>query len=262
MVCNWFDNRSVYTGSNWIGIEPIDMCRRFDRTAKKYVEVARPACVKVYNALMGGVDKADMLLSLHRTRIKTKKWYLRLIFHLIDMALVNAWLLCKASGGSSTLQDFKLDIARCLMARSHGSAPQSAQGSSSHNGAPAPPTLRSPSQGNASQNTPSRRPAHSPAQTNTPSPKPVQVLPQDEAEDPDEPPPKKGRLFAKHVHNAVRYDGTNHWPIPIPNTTNSQRCKFPGCKGKTFVQCEKCYPAMYLCLQPKTESCFRRFHVK
>ena len=42
---------------------------------------------------MGGVDLADMLISLYRTPWKSKRWYLRVLVHCLDIAKVNAWLL-------------------------------------------------------------------------------------------------------------------------------------------------------------------------
>ena len=43
---------------------------------------------------MGGVDLADMLIAFYRTNIITRKrWYLKLIFHCVDIAKVNAWLV-------------------------------------------------------------------------------------------------------------------------------------------------------------------------
>ncbi|KAK3895427.1 hypothetical protein Pcinc_000878 [Petrolisthes cinctipes] len=42
---------------------------------------------------MGGVDLADCLLSLYRIPVRSKKYYHRLIFHMIDMAINQAWLL-------------------------------------------------------------------------------------------------------------------------------------------------------------------------
>ena len=42
---------------------------------------------------MGGVDLVDMLVALYRAEIMTKRWYLILIFHAIDIAKVNAWLM-------------------------------------------------------------------------------------------------------------------------------------------------------------------------
>jgi len=34
-----------------------------------------------------------MLISLYRTSIKTKRWYVKVFFHCVDIAKVNAWLL-------------------------------------------------------------------------------------------------------------------------------------------------------------------------
>ena len=42
--------------------------------------------------LMGGVDKLDFLIALYRIHAKTKKWPLRIIFHLVDLALANSCL--------------------------------------------------------------------------------------------------------------------------------------------------------------------------
>eukprot|EP00794_Sanderia_malayensis_P002774 gene2774-3210_t len=55
-----------------------------------HVQVECPNVIKRYNKSMGGVDLADMLIALYRTRMKTKRWS-SLIFHSVDIA--NAWLL-------------------------------------------------------------------------------------------------------------------------------------------------------------------------
>ena len=44
-----------------------------------------------YDNSMGGVDLSDMLISLYRTPIKTKGWYLKVLFHCVDIVTVNAW---------------------------------------------------------------------------------------------------------------------------------------------------------------------------
>ena len=51
--------------------------------------------VKNYSSVMGGVDLADMLISLYRTPYKTRRWYLRVVVHLLDICKVNSWLLCR-----------------------------------------------------------------------------------------------------------------------------------------------------------------------
>ena len=50
---------------------------------------------------MGGVDLADMLLSLYRISCKTKRWYQNIFWHLIDMAKISAWILHFRQNGKS-----------------------------------------------------------------------------------------------------------------------------------------------------------------
>ena len=64
-----------------------------NKRKKKHVQVTRPAVIKAYNQHMGGVDLIDMLISLYRINVRSKKYYMKIIFHLIDLSLVNAWLL-------------------------------------------------------------------------------------------------------------------------------------------------------------------------
>ena len=51
--------------------------------------------MKAYNKRMGGVDLADMLIALFQISVKTKRWYIRVFWHLLDIAEVNGWILYK-----------------------------------------------------------------------------------------------------------------------------------------------------------------------
>lgn len=115
IVCAWFDNKQVLTASNYIGVHPISDCKRYNRKEKKDIMVDRPAIVATYNQFMGGVDKADMMLSFYKTKLKTTKWYLRIFFHLVNMCVVNAWVIYREAGGKGPLLDFLVDIARTLL---------------------------------------------------------------------------------------------------------------------------------------------------
>lgn len=55
--------------------------------------INRPDIVKLSNQTTGGVDLADMLISLYRSPFKTWRWYLVLVAQLLDICKVNAWLL-------------------------------------------------------------------------------------------------------------------------------------------------------------------------
>ena len=119
VVCAWYDNRRALTISNFVGIIPIDECNRYDRAQKKMLKVARPALVALYNRFMGGVDKTDMFMALYKCKCKTSKWYQRITTHLFSLAVVNAWVIYKESGGTGSLLPFLQSIAICLVNGEH-----------------------------------------------------------------------------------------------------------------------------------------------
>lgn len=117
LICEWFDNKVVLMASNTHGVEPTFEVQRYNRKEKKYDDVQCPQLIKSYNECMGGVDKCDMLLALYRNKLKTRKWYKRIIFHLLDMCITNSWLLYKALVPHCEMQlvNFTLDVAQSLM---------------------------------------------------------------------------------------------------------------------------------------------------
>ncbi|GBL80663.1 hypothetical protein AVEN_225319-1 [Araneus ventricosus] len=58
-------------------------------------EVGCPEVVTIYNKRMGGVDLLDSHLGRYRIRLKAKKWYLMLFYHLLDPGVINSWILYK-----------------------------------------------------------------------------------------------------------------------------------------------------------------------
>ncbi|KAJ8409212.1 hypothetical protein AAFF_G00242330 [Aldrovandia affinis] len=118
----WYDNRSVTLLSDYTGANPVTEVDRWDRKQKVIIQVPRPAVVKEYNKNMGGVDLLDSLIALYRNKIRSKKWYHRLVFHFLDMIIVTAWLLyrrdCEGTGMKKKKQmklyTFKSHIAESL----------------------------------------------------------------------------------------------------------------------------------------------------
>lgn len=49
--------------------------------------------VKEYSCHVGGVDLQDMLVAVYRTINGVKIYYLTIVFHLLDICVVNVWLL-------------------------------------------------------------------------------------------------------------------------------------------------------------------------
>lgn len=93
-MLKWFDNKTVILGSNYASIASSTKKRRWDAKKKEFCNIDYPDMVRDYNESMGGVDLADMLISLYRVDIQTRKrWYLKIITHCINICNVNAWLL-------------------------------------------------------------------------------------------------------------------------------------------------------------------------
>ncbi|XP_065662880.1 piggyBac transposable element-derived protein 3-like [Hydra vulgaris] len=93
ILTKWYDNKCVNLISTYCDPEFVSKIKRWDRKDKKYIEIDCPSTVQEYNKSMGGVDLADMLISLFRTTIKTRRWYLKVFFHCLDIAKVNGWLV-------------------------------------------------------------------------------------------------------------------------------------------------------------------------
>ncbi|XP_046388862.1 piggyBac transposable element-derived protein 2-like [Ischnura elegans] len=92
VITKWLDNNTVNVGSNYKGIGTMDKCKRWDRATNAFIEIDRPECIRLYNESMGGVDKCDFLLAIYKTKIRTRKWTLRMANHAFDLAVVNSWL--------------------------------------------------------------------------------------------------------------------------------------------------------------------------
>lgn len=70
---------------------------------------------------MGGIDLHDMLVELYRVDIRVKRFYLCIIYHLLDMCVVNSWLLhrrhCRQLNIKKhiSLIKFKSEVAHALL---------------------------------------------------------------------------------------------------------------------------------------------------
>jgi len=66
--------------------------RRTQHVPGRIEEVQKPVIVEQYNTYMGGVHKSDQLLSYYGFCHRTVKWWRRAFFHLVDTAIVNAYI--------------------------------------------------------------------------------------------------------------------------------------------------------------------------
>ncbi len=70
-----------------------------------------------------------MKLVIFRIKTKSKKWYRRVLFHFLDLSLVNSYILYKEMCSSlnkkvPTLYEYKLDMAQGLMYSPDVAAPR------------------------------------------------------------------------------------------------------------------------------------------
>ncbi|XP_065662877.1 piggyBac transposable element-derived protein 3-like [Hydra vulgaris] len=73
ILTKWYDNKCVNLISTYCDPGLVSKIKRWDRKDKKYIEIDCPSVLQEYNKTMGGVDLADMLISLYRTTIKTRR---------------------------------------------------------------------------------------------------------------------------------------------------------------------------------------------
>ena len=70
---------------------------------------------------MGGVDLLDCLTALYKAKIKTRRWYLYIVYHTFNMVVVTSWLQykrhCKQLKENKhlNLKDFQLQVAETLI---------------------------------------------------------------------------------------------------------------------------------------------------
>lgn len=119
---SWKDNKQVLLLSTYVGAEPADTITRYEKKLKANVQVSCPRVIKEYNAHMGGVDLMDSFIGRYRIRIKSRKWTTRLFYHLLDMTVINAWVLYKKVNtvkgklqkNIMKLADFRTELADTL----------------------------------------------------------------------------------------------------------------------------------------------------
>lgn len=107
----WMDKKAVYFLSNYHDPQETVLVNRKqkDGTLKS---ISCPVMVSDYNKHMGYVDKADQLLSTYKIDRKSKKWWLRIFFHFLDVIVVNAYILYKEKGLKPTFtqKEFRLRL--------------------------------------------------------------------------------------------------------------------------------------------------------
>ena len=73
----------------------------------------KPAIVADYNRHMGYADNTDRMANSYKTSRRTWKWTKKLLFHLLDLTIVNSYILLSSCGGKKiSHRDFRLTLIR------------------------------------------------------------------------------------------------------------------------------------------------------
>lgn len=84
---------------------------------------------------MGAVDKTDMLLSFVESVRKTLKWYKKLIFHLLDLTVLNSNVLYDITSGKNVpIADFQLQLVKDIIAKHQKIKPRASTSRKSDDG--------------------------------------------------------------------------------------------------------------------------------
>ena len=89
----WMDKRAVAMLSTIHDDSTVPISRRSGEATGGVEVVSKPLCIDQYNHFMNGVDRHDQLTSYYGFSHRSKKWWKRGFFHLIEMAIVNAHIL-------------------------------------------------------------------------------------------------------------------------------------------------------------------------
>ena len=105
----WKGRREVYMLPN---MDPLpaegNFCDENNRPVKPHI-------VEWYNQHMGYVDNSDRMATSYWMGRRTLKWTTKLFFHLLDLTVLNSWILLSSCGAKYTHRDFKLLLVRNLI---------------------------------------------------------------------------------------------------------------------------------------------------
>lgn len=72
----------------------------------------------MYNKHMGGVDLLDSHIGRHKIPMKSKKWYFRVFYHLLDLCIINGWImfnnLVEEPNQKLMQKEYRIEVAETL----------------------------------------------------------------------------------------------------------------------------------------------------
>lgn len=110
LALQWMDKRPITMLStvHTSEIEALSLnCQEQQRT--------KPKVVLEYTHRMKRIDLGDQLAQSYTSTRKTIKWYIKIFFTLLDMAVINSLAIHKVLGGKMAVAEFKMELVRGLL---------------------------------------------------------------------------------------------------------------------------------------------------
>lgn len=111
MVGKWKDVRDVtYISSQYENVMNVAVNKRGQ-------EKMKPLPIIEYNNNMSGIDRQDQMMSYYPCERKTIRWYKKLLVHILQMGILNAYFLYNKYTITSkmTMLDFRLQVIKSLL---------------------------------------------------------------------------------------------------------------------------------------------------
>ena len=95
LALQWKDNRPVTMLTTIHKADEFVVIERKQKIANRWqnVQVRQPKAIEQYNAYMNGVDRSDQIIGTNTALRKCMRWWKTLFFHMIDIAVVNGFIL-------------------------------------------------------------------------------------------------------------------------------------------------------------------------
>ena len=119
VLTKYNDSKMMYVISNFVNA-PEEVKRvRWDKNQEKFIEESYPNTIKLYSKYMRGVDLSNQLISYYEIDRRTYKWWKRIFFHLIDLSIINSFIIYKKYFKDSLLTQklYRLEIVKFILAK-------------------------------------------------------------------------------------------------------------------------------------------------
>jgi hypothetical protein len=100
----WNDNTCVSIGTNCDNVDILAAVTTWNRGIKQKVDTLETRVLKIYNSHVGGVDHTTGWLESVELGVRGKTWYWAIFARMIDITIINAWVLYRHTRGSDALQ--------------------------------------------------------------------------------------------------------------------------------------------------------------